>query len=140
MVDKSIKKNLILSTMYQVLTMLVPLITAPYVSRVLGVDGMGIYSYTHSYVMYFMLIAALGTVSYGTREIARHRNNIEKRTQIFWEICILCILTSAATIAMWGITLSIPFFCLELCLIFPGFTLDWKSSNILSHKTLYLKY
>ena len=72
----SIKRNLILNTAYQILTMITPFITAPYVSRVLGVDGVGIYSYTGSIQYYFTMLAALGTASYGTREIARNRNNI----------------------------------------------------------------
>lgn len=98
-----LKKNLILSTFYQILIMLLPLITAPYAARVLGVDGTGIYSYTHAYVMYFMLFGALGMVSYGTREIARHRDNKDERSQIFWEIAILTFITSSMAILAWGV-------------------------------------
>ena len=60
----SIKKNILLSTLYQVLTLLIPFITAPYVSRVLGADGIGSYSYTNSIQLYFSMFAALGTYSY----------------------------------------------------------------------------
>ena len=98
-----LKKNLFLSTFYQILIMLLPLVTAPYAARVLGVDGTGIYSYTHAYVMYFMLFGALGMVSYGTREIARHRDNEDERSQIFWEIAILTFITSSVAILAWGV-------------------------------------
>lgn len=101
--ERSVKRNLILSTAYQVLTLILPLITAPYASRVLGVEGMGIYSYTHSYSMYFSLFASLGTITYGTREIARHRHNRAERSKFFWEIAILTILTSSVSLLGWGI-------------------------------------
>ena len=67
MVQTSIKKNYIYNTIYQVLSLITPLITAPYISRVLGSNGVGIYSYTNSIVTYFTLFAALGTASYGQR-------------------------------------------------------------------------
>ena len=66
----SIKKNLGLQTAYQVLSACMPLITAPYLARKLGAEQLGVFSYTTSVVMYFTLIAMLGTVNYGTRSIA----------------------------------------------------------------------
>lgn len=59
--NPSIKKNVIISTLYQILSVITPLITAPYISRVIGADGIGAYSYTSSIQMYFSLFAALGT-------------------------------------------------------------------------------
>ena len=128
---KSMKKNLVLSTMYQVLTMILPLITAPYASRVLGVDGMGIYSYTHSYVLYFMLLGALGTVSYGTREISRNRNNVSVRSRLFWEITCLTILTSLVSFSMWGVWIlfnqqyRIYYMILSFFLLGTMFDISW---------------
>lgn len=98
-----LKKNIAISTLYQILSMILPLITAPYASRVLGVDGIGVYSYTHSYSMYFTLVAALGTVTYGSREIARNRNDKKQTSQLFWEIESLTILTSLACIIVWTV-------------------------------------
>ena len=51
----SLKKNIIYNTIYQVLVIILPLITAPYIARVLGKNGVGIYSYTHSIANYFVL-------------------------------------------------------------------------------------
>ena len=99
--NPSIKKNLILSTFYQILTMIAPLITAPYVSRVIGSDGVGIYSYTNSLQLYFSMFAALGTVAYGSREIARVRTDKQQRSKLFWEIELLTIFTSTACIGIW---------------------------------------
>ena len=94
MAEPSLKKNFTLSTIYQLLLIIVPFVTAPYVSRVLTADGVGIYSFTHSIQTYFGMFAALGTVSYGSREIARNRNDMKLRSKLFWEIEILTIVTS----------------------------------------------
>ena len=127
----SLKTNLILSTAYQLLTILLPFITAPYASRVLGVDGTGIYSYTHSYSLYFSIFAALGTVSYGTREIARHRENREKRSVLFWEIVLLLMSTSLCTLAIWGVwtllnhTYRVYYALLTFSLMATMFDISW---------------
>lgn len=101
MSELSIKRNFVLSILYQILTMLTPFITAPYISRVLGADGVGIYSYTGSIQYYFSMFAALGTVSYGTREIARVRNNKEQRSKLFWEIETITIITTLLSLIIW---------------------------------------
>lgn len=103
MKEPSLKKNFVLSTAYQVLLLLVPFITAPYVSRVLTADGVGIYSFTSSIQMYFSMFAALGTVSYGTREIARNRFDKKNRSRLFWEIELLTVLTTTACLLLWGV-------------------------------------
>ncbi len=103
MKEPSIKKNFIYSMFYQVFTLLMPFITAPYVSRVLGPEEIGIQSYTASYQVYFSLLAALGTSEYGAREISRVRNDRYLRSRIFWEITLLNVLTSAASILAWGV-------------------------------------
>ncbi len=86
MSSPSVKKNFLMSTAYQVLIIILPFITTPYFSRVLGAGPIGIYSYTQSYQTYFSMFAALGTMSYGTREIARFRDDVTKRSVLFWEI------------------------------------------------------
>ena len=100
MAEKSIKKNYIYSVIYQLLTIITPLITAPHVSRKLGADGIGIYSFTASVVAYFTMVAALGTARYGQREISYSQNDIERRSSYFWKIEILsCISTFICAIA-----------------------------------------
>lgn len=101
--NPSIKKNVIISTLYQILSVITPLITAPYISRVIGADGIGEYSYTSSIQLYFSLFAALGTAEYGLREISRARQNIEKRSKLFWEIELVSVLVSLFVLLLWGI-------------------------------------
>lgn len=78
------------------MTLITPFITTPYISRVLGADGTGVQSYTNSVVQYFAILAALGTASYGQREIARHRDEIKIRSRLFWEIEVLCMATTGS--------------------------------------------
>lgn len=101
MKQESIKKNIVLSTIYQILTVIIPFITAPYISRVIGDYGIGVYSYTNSIQTYFALFAALGTSSYGIREIARVRNDGDKRSKLFWEIELLSVITTLIMVGLW---------------------------------------
>ena len=101
MLDKSIsiKKNFIYSMLYQILALITPLITAPYVSRVLNADTIGKYSYTQSIVMYFTLIASLGSGIHGQRVIAGYRDSMFKLSKAFYELVILhLILTLFAVV------------------------------------------
>lgn len=94
MSQPNLKKNYIYRLVYDALILIIPFITTPYVSRVLGVQGVGTYSFIYSIVSYFLLFAALGTVTYGTREIAQHRDNKKEASKIFWEIELMTIATS----------------------------------------------
>ena len=79
----TLKKNIIYQTLYQILAIILPLITAPYVSRVLGATNIGIYSYTYSVASYFSLFAMLGINNYGNRIIAQVRDDSEKLSRTF---------------------------------------------------------
>lgn len=83
---KSIKHNLLYSTFYQLLVMIIPLITSPYLSRVLGPENIGIYSETNAFAYYFFIIAMLGVNNYGNREVSKTRDNKEKLSDTFWQI------------------------------------------------------
>ena len=99
--NTSIKKNFILSMFFQILNIITPLITAPYISRVLGANAVGIYSYTSSIQLYFSIFAALGTATYGCREIAICRDNHDQRSKLFWEIELLTVFTSIICLIMY---------------------------------------
>lgn len=78
MKKKSLGINALLNGLRSALNLIFPLITFPYVSRVLSVDGMGIYNFSNTYVNYFTLIAGLGIATYAVREGAKYRDNKEK--------------------------------------------------------------
>lgn len=82
----SLKENFVYSVLYQILILILPLITAPYLSRTIGGESVGIYSYTQAFAHYFVLLALLGVENYGNREIARVRDDKVLKSQTFWEI------------------------------------------------------
>lgn len=94
MSKKSIKKNYIYNVCYQILLLITPLITTPYIARVLGADNIGNVSYAESIVSYFTLVGTLGITTYGQREISYVQDMIEKRSQVFWNTKILEFITA----------------------------------------------
>ena len=106
---KSIKKNYIYNLVYQILVLLAPLVTTPYVSRVLGAEPIGEYSYAYSIVYYFMLVAILGTSTYAEREISFCRDDRLKRSCRFWDLFFLRNITSLFSIAIYGIVVGVCF-------------------------------
>lgn len=95
------KKNFIYNILYQVMTLIVPLVIAPYLSRVIGSSGVGIYSYTYSIVHYFMLLTLLGVNNYGNRTIAKVRENKEKLSKTFWNIYYLQLIMGILMITIY---------------------------------------
>lgn len=75
---KSIKINAALNGFRSVLNLVFPIITFPYVSRILSVKSMGIYNFSNTYSGYFLLIAGLGIGTYAIREGAKYRDIPEK--------------------------------------------------------------
>lgn len=86
--DQKTKINYIYSTVYQILSIILPLVTTPYISRVLSVDSIGVYSFTASIVSYFVLVASFSFQTYGQREAAYKKNDKEKLSSLFFEIQI----------------------------------------------------
>ena len=80
------RKNVMLNTAYNILILIYPLALAPYVSRVLGAYGLGIYTYTHVIAVYFVLFALLGVSNYGNRSIAVVRENKIRLNAVFSSI------------------------------------------------------
>lgn len=75
MKQTSLKSNFLFNLIYQILAVITPIFTTPYISRVLSADGIGKYSYALSIVTYFGIFGCLGTATYGQLEIARNRDN-----------------------------------------------------------------
>ena len=99
-------KNYLYNLSYQILVLIVPLITTPYVSRVLGAKGVGTFSYTNSIVQYFILFGCIGLNLYGQREIAYVQHENEKRDKVFWELVILRIIAVSISLTVFYFTLA----------------------------------
>ncbi len=90
----SVKRNFIYNSVFQVLILLVPFITTPYVSRVLGSENIGKYSYAAAMVTYFNQLAVLGSSIYGQRKIAYYRDDKEEMSRVFWNtFCLRCVMS-----------------------------------------------
>lgn len=97
----SIGKNYIFSLTYQILNVVIQFITLPYLSRVLGAEGIGVQSYTNSIVMYFAMFGALGVNWYGQREIAKNYGSVEDMSHIFYELVVVKLISSGIVLPFY---------------------------------------
>ena len=131
-----IRTNYILNTLAQILRILTPFITTPYVSRILGVYNIGIFSYSYSLQYYFSLFAVLGTAAYGTMEIAKDRDTRSLVSTSFWEIQTLRVFTSAVMLGIWAVVVSmqpenqIIFIILTSYIIASWFDISWLYAGL----------
>lgn len=127
MQKQSLKKNYLLNTAYQMLALVTPLVTAPYISRVLGADGVGTYSYTFSIVAFFSMFAMLGTSTYGQRAIAQCREDRKQRSKTFWEIELVSLTSMFICVCLW---LVFVYLYPEYTLLFQILTFEILSSGL----------
>ncbi|WEV54029.1 flippase [Leuconostocaceae bacterium ESL0723] len=138
-------KNYLYNTGYQLLAILVPLVTMPYISRVLGPQGLGIYSFTNATISYFVLAANLGLAVYGTNQIAAHRDQVGDRSQQFYEITGLRLLVSlVAFLAFAGFMLvyhQYPAIMLaqSINILAVGFDFSWFFTGLEDFKKVTLR-
>lgn len=103
----SLKKNFVMNVILQISGMIFPLISYPYVSRVLGPAGIGAVSFAYSVVSYFSMLAQLGIPTYGIRACAQVRDNNEELTRTAQELLIINLVMSA--VAYVGLFLCVAF-------------------------------
>ena len=125
-------KNYLYNAGYQILLMIAPILTTPYVSRVLGPHNNGINTYTNGWVTFFYLLGQLGISIYGNREIAYKRENKYERSKVFWEIAILQLITSATSLLIYlfvvflfSTTFKLYFILQALWIIAYGIDISW---------------
>ncbi len=127
----SLKKNYLYNLIYQIIILILPIITTPYISRALGATNIGIYSFTVSIVTYFTLFGSLGVSLYGQREIAYVRDDKEKRKKLFLEIVLFRFITLAISIAVFFFAFAlnneyqIYYRILLLYLLAASFDISW---------------
>lgn len=86
-------KNYIYNLIYQIISVLLPFFITPYISRVLGVQGVGRYSLINTIANYFIIIGMVGINVYGNRQISYTRDDPEKMEQTFWDLNALRYIT-----------------------------------------------
>lgn len=106
MKNKSIKLNAVLNGFRTILNLIFPLITFPYVSRVLSVNEVGQYNFSQSIITYFMLIAALGIDKFAVREGTKYRDNREKFNKFASEVFSINIVSTVISYLLLFIYLT----------------------------------
>lgn len=112
----SLKINAIFNGIYQILALLVPLITTPYISRVLGPGPNGQYAFFYSIVSYFVIFVTFGFVDFGTKVIAETRNDCYKKTINFVSISVCKLILGGICLIVY-LTLMIPFYISNIVII-----------------------
>lgn len=124
-------KNYLYNASYQVFILLIPLITTPYLARVLGPTGVGINAYTNSIIQYFILLGSIGVNLYGNRQIAFVRDDKDKMTKTFYEIFLMRIMTITLAYAAFLIFLllnrnyHVYYLAQSISIIAAAFDVSW---------------
>lgn len=106
--EKSLNKNMIMSTILTISNFIFPLITYSYVARIISPSGIGKVAFVNSVLSYFIYIATLGIPSYGLRECAKLRNDKEKLSKTFQELLIINLVsTMFAYILLFIVIISV---------------------------------
>ena len=144
----TLKKNFLFNAVLSISALITPLITFPYISRVLGPERIGLINFSNSFVQYFILIAALGTPIYGIREIARNRENKIIMSKILLEIILLRVVTTLIVLLPYLISIfyiercknDIIFFILgTLSIIIGSLDITWFFSGIEDFKYITVR-
>lgn len=101
----SLKKNFLYNSIYQILIFIIPLFMTPYLSRTLGENGIGLYSYSSSVAYNFVLFGLLGMEQYGNRTIAGSRSNKYELSKNFWNLYTVQLTSSVLAIGAYGLFL-----------------------------------
>lgn len=129
-----VKKNIIYTSFLTGANYIFPLITYPYISRVLGPENIGENEFAMRIVSYFLLFASLGIATVGTREIAKNKNDKDSTNQVFSSILILNIISTVIVLAIYFVCLYTvaPFQRVRtllligsIQLVFTPFLIEW---------------
>ncbi|SEM31253.1 Membrane protein involved in the export of O-antigen and teichoic acid [Ligilactobacillus sp. WC1T17] len=103
--QKSLGLNALLNSLQSLLNLIFPLITFPYISRTLSVDGVGKYNFANSIVSYFLLIAALGISTFAVREGSKYRDDRKQISRFASQVFTINLVATAAAYLLLFITM-----------------------------------
>jgi O-antigen/teichoic acid export membrane protein len=144
----SLKKNVAYNTILTVSNVAFPIITTPYVSRILGVENIGVVNFAVTYASYFALFVALGIPMYGMREIAKQNNNPEGRNRTVSELFTINVLSAIIFSIVYLVTIfSVPslsqnkefLLVTGISVLFVPFNVDWFFSGREKFKLVTLR-
>jgi O-antigen/teichoic acid export membrane protein len=145
---KATKSNFLFNVALTVSNLLFPLISFPYVSRVIGPQGIGKVQFLLTFAQYFVLIAALGIPIYGIREVAKRSNNRAELSRLFSDLFIINILSSILMILIYLLIIfnfgkfqnDIELYLITGLIIILSFTsIDWFYSGLEEFKFITIR-
>lgn len=101
LIPDSTQKNFFFQMFYQAVMLVIPLIVSPYLTRTLGSNSLGVYTYTFSIAYYFVIFAMLGINRYGQRIIAERRSDLMGLRKIFWSLFVIHIIASILVLILY---------------------------------------
>lgn len=104
---RSMLINAGMNSIQTICRMIFPLITFPYITRVLGVENIGMYNFCTSVISYFTLIAGLGISTFAIREGARYRDDCEKMSDFASEVFSINVITTVVSYCLLAIVITI---------------------------------
>jgi O-antigen/teichoic acid export membrane protein len=148
-----LKKNIFFNILLNVINILYPVLSFPYVARVLGPSGIGKVQFVTTLALYFTLIAALGVPIYGIREIAKVRSEKLALSKTFSELFMLNVVSSLAMLLVYLITIQLPyfqngysfFFFGSIIVLFGPLSIDWfyqgiEEFNVIAIRSFIVKF
>lgn len=118
MKEKSLKKNALLNVVKTIMGIIFPIITFPYVSRILLPEGIGQVNFVNSIVSYFSLLAGLGISNYAVREASKLRENKNDFSLLVKELAIINIISTIISYFLFFVVIFlIPKFSSYRCLL-----------------------
>ena len=148
MEESSIKKNFIYKSILTISNYLINFITFPYVSRVLGVEYIGLVNFADNTVNYFLLFATLGINILGVREIASVKDNLPERNKVFSNLVGMNIVFTLFTLLIyWTCISAIPqlnqyeelFYIGSAKILFTTFLMEWFFTGIENFRYITLR-
>ena len=148
MSQTSLKRNFAYKSVLTVSNYLMAFITFPYVSRILGVERIGLVNFVDNTVNYFLLFASMGIGIFGVREIAAVKNEIGNRNIVYSRILGLNLqFTFGALIVYWAFIQLMPhlqeykslFYIGSAKILFTAFVIEWFYTGIEQFKYISLR-
>ena len=143
----SVRKNFILNIFKLSINLVFPLVTFPYISRILLPEEIGRVIYVQSITNYFLLFINLGIPLYGIREIAKVRNNKLEKSKVFLEIFFLNMITTIFGLIVYLCFYSLNiikndkeiFLIFSIVLLFNFLSVDWFFQGIEDYKYITIR-
>jgi O-antigen/teichoic acid export membrane protein len=148
MKQKSLIKNTLYNFFYTGMNLMFPIITAPYISRVLGAKNLGKVNFATNIINWFILFAVFGTTAYGIREVAKARDNQNKLNSIFSEIFLINTICSVIVSFIYIIVVfkvdrfhkELPLYLImALSIILNMLSIDWFYQGIEEYKYITIR-